>query len=501
MDAWKSLVKTALLGTGNGFTPAVVPGPLQDTLNLLPQEDREAALFSSAALIGLASLAGTIPDQVEANDVASLAESQQVISEEASIFLKRILGGEHEQVLPEILSLTASHNRLVPPETLPALLGLGKHKLRKLVLPVMGERGKWLAGQNPAWSYALGREDEELVWETGARLERVEWLERLRERNPKHAVELIQSTWSQDPYEERAAFVAALSNGLSMDDEPFLESCLDDSRKEVRDAALDLLIRLPESRHAQRMTARVELLVEYKSQMLGRDSLRVTLPAGVEADAKRDGISGVTLHRKLGKQANLLAQMISVVPPSFWNQRWKQSPEKILQAALKSEWKDALLIGWFLATERSEDSDWAAAIADLVVKQAEGWEIFTEMDLRRIINLIPVEKFEALVKASFAKAIKELHGMHPILGLLEAYDQPWSESLARTVMASMQRQAGKGHWPLMRALPAFGLRVPIHLSETFINNWPDELKGGETWIDQFCAVLRFRRDMTDALRR
>jgi hypothetical protein len=501
MDAWKSLVKTALLGTGNGFTPPAAHGSLQDALNTIPQEDGDIALFATAALIGISSIAGTIPHKHNTNDSVNQAESLPLISEEASVFLKRILGGEHEEVLPEFLALTAAHKCIVPPETLPSLLGLGKHKLRKLVLPVIGERGKWLASQNPAWSYALGREIADESWDTGTRYERVQMLERLREGDPKGAIELIQSSWDQDPPDERAAFIAALSNGLNMEDEPFLESCLDDSRKEVREAALNLLIRLPESKHAQRMAKRLESFIEYKTQILGKDSLLVALPKQVDEEAKRDGISGATLHRKLGKQANLLAQMISLTPPSLWNQKWKQSPEKILQAALKSEWKDTLILGWILATERSGDSVWAAAIANAIVKQAMDRTIAVEMDLRSIVKLIPMEKFKALAKASIVRTLNELNDTHPIFALLEAYEAPWSEQLARTVMASVQRQSGQNHWRLMRALPSFGLRVPVSLTEIFTDNWPKDAKGWETWIDQFCAVLRFRHDMTEAFRR
>lgn len=497
MSAWNLLVKTALLGTGNGFTVPPAPESVQGALELLPQKDAEEVLFSTAALIGLASLAGITPPKLEVNDPGSPAESQRMISEEAAPFLKRILAGEYPEVLPEFLALTASKKCRVPPETLPALLGLGKHKLRKLVLPVIGERGKWLAGQNPAWAYALGREDEAEVWETGARLERVQYLERLRERDPKHAVELVQSTWAQDPPEERAAWIAALANGLSMDDEPFLESCLDDPRKEVRESALDLLIRLPQSRHAGRMAARLEPFLEYKSQILGGDSLHVDLPEKVGAGAKRDGVSGAALLKGLGKKANLLAQMISLLPPSVWSQKWKQPPERILRAALKSEWKNTLLLGWMFATERSQDSDWASALAEILVKGSDG--AIVDWDLRGIANLIPMEKMEALAKNSLVKALKEIGDVHRILVLLEAYEVPWSEALARTVMTSVQRQAGHSHWRLMQNLPAFGLRIPVSLADTFIQGWHDDAKGWGTWIDKFCAVLRFRRDMTDAL--
>ncbi|HEX6033797.1 MAG TPA: DUF5691 domain-containing protein [Anaerolineales bacterium] len=443
MNAWNSLVKAALLGTSNGFTPPAVPDSVQDALNLIPTDDHETALFSTAAIIGVAQIAGAIPNQLEETVHASSAESLKLISEEAALFMKRILEGEHEGVLPEFLSLTALHNRIVPPETLPALLGLGKHTLRNLVLPVIGERGKWLAGQNPAWSYALGQEDGDESWDTATRAERVRLLERLREGDARHAIELVQSTWEHDPPEERAAFVAALSHGLSIEDEPFLETCLDDSRKEVRDAALDLLIRLPESRHAERMAKRVEPLIEYKSQRLRGDILHVALPEQMDAQARRDGITGATLSKKLGKQANVLAQMISLMPPSFWTQRWNQTPEKIIPSALKSEWKEALILGWALATERSGDAIWAAAIADALLKQAEGRKIVGELDLRGIVKLIPIEKFEALAKASILKTINDLNDVHPMLTLLEAYDRPWSEPLSRTVMASLQRQAGK----------------------------------------------------------
>lgn len=501
MDMWSSLVKSALLGTANGFTPPAVPESLQDGLNLLLHDDPATTLFSTAALIGIAQIAGAVPNKLDDVNQASPEESKQTISEEASVFLKRILAGEQEDVLPEFLSLTASQNRIVPPETLPALLGLGKHKLRKLVLPVVGERGKWLADHNPAWSYAIGRENANDAWETGTRLERVELLERLRGREPKRAVEFIVSTWDQDPHEERAAFVTTLSNGLSMDDEAFLESCLDDSRKEVRDAALKLLIRLPESRHAKRMHSRLDTLLEYKSSLVGMDSLRVSLPEQVDKQEKRDGITSVTLHKKLGNQANKLAQMISLTEPAYWNQKWKQPTERLLNASLKSEWAAALLIGWFLAVERSENPEWAGALAEFVVKQKNGWEIIAELDLGRISGMILMEKLETLAKASIVRTIKELNDSHPMLLLLEAYDRQWSEALSRVVLMSMQRQAGKGSWRLMRALPAFGLRVPVTLTEIFIKGWPEDAKAWETWIDQFCAVLQFRRDMTNSLRR
>ena len=501
MDTWISLVKNALLGTDHGLAFPVVPDSLQEILTAIPNSDKDTVLLSAAALIGVSYLAGRIPDKVEEPNEASPVETHQYISDEASVFLKRILDGEHQDVLPEFLSITASLGRIVPPETLPSLLGLGKNKLRRLVLSVIGQRGRWLARYNPSWAYAVGREDEQDIWENGTRSERVDFLERLRDHDAKHALELIQSTWDSDSYEERAAFVSTLKIGVSLADEPFLESCLDDSRKEVRDAALELLIRLPESGHSARMTARLLPLLEYKSSLLKGATIQVTLPEQLDASAKRDGISGATISRKMGKQASLLAQMISLTHPSVWSRTWNQTPEKLIQAALKSEWKEALIMGWYLATERSRDLKWAAAIAETTVKQLGGQAITAEMDLRSLAVLIPIETFESLAKSSIIKTIRDLNDDHPILALLEAYDVPWSETLAQTVLSSIQRQAVNNHWRLMRALPGFGIRIPVSLTETFLKGWPNDSKSWGTWIDQFCSVLRFRRDMTDALRR
>ena len=501
MNTWNSLVKHALLGTGNGFKPPAAPDTLQAALTSISNDDQDMALLSTAALIGVAYLAGRIPDKLNEFGEASPLETQQYISDEASVFLKRILDGEYQDVLPEFLSIVSALGYIVPPETLPALLGLGRNKLRRSVLPVIGERGRWLARYNPSWTYALGREDESDVWENGTRSERIDLLERLRGYDPEQALELIKSTWEVDPYEERAAFVTTLSIGLSLKDEPFLETCLDNSRKEVRDAALDLLIRLPESRHSARMTARLLPLLEYKSSILKGATIHVTLPEQVDAGAKRDGVTGLSISKRMGKQANQLAQMISLTPPSFWTQKWKQTPEKILQAALKSEWKEALISGWYLGAVRSQDRGWAAAIAEMMVKQSVVPAITVEMDFKDLALLIPVETFEELAKNSVINTIKDLNDNHPILGLLEAYDIPWSEALSRTILSSIQRQAANHHWRLMRALPAFALRVPVSLTETYIKGWPNDSKSWEPWIDQFCAVLRFRRDMTATLRR
>lgn len=459
------------------------------------------SLLAAAIKAGTAELGGYMPQDVgHASSVTDAAPPETLprMGEKAAGLLRRMLQGEFEPVLPEFLALAAEKKLLAPPETLPALLGLGKKELREPVLAVIGERGRWLAAHNPAWAYALAPVDES-AWETGATEERIRLLERLRVSDPAKARALTQSTWKQDSPEARAAFLAAFSAGLSMEDESFLETCLDDKRKEVRERAQYLLINLPASRLVARMLARLEPLIQLKSKFLGGDSLTITLPEESDAAMKRDGITGHTWSG-MGPKSTLLAELLSFVSPSLWSQKWNRPPEKILQAALATEEKQALVLGWQAAAGRCADSAWMVALAEIAVKQPEGRKILGEGGWGGVSRHIPVEKLEALAQSSISPIINEMNDKHPLFDLLEMYPHPWSEKLARTVLGSARRLAGGYHWRLMRALPTFALRVPPILADEFSAGWPEKLAGWETWVDQFIGILRFRREMLDALK-
>ena len=71
----------------------------------------------------------------------------------------------------------------------------------------------------------------------------------------------IPERWETDSAQDRALAVAALAVGLGPADEPFLERCLDDRAKGVREEAQRLLDRLPGSARAARMAARLRPLI------------------------------------------------------------------------------------------------------------------------------------------------------------------------------------------------------------------------------------------------
>ena len=457
----------------------------------------ESALLSSAAQAGIATLGGLQLPYTES--VAPCpAETLPQMPESAALLFKRILAGEFDALLPEFLQLTAAHGMIVPPETLPALLGLGKKELRVLVLPVIGERGRWLAGFNPSWAYAVAEGDGD--WETGSFEQRRMLIERLRVTAPAKARELVQSTWKQDAPEARSAFLAAFTVGLSRTDEDFLESCLADRRKEIRDAALDLLVALPDSKLIMRVSTKLNTFLQLKSKLLNKTSLIINLPDGRDELTKEIGVNTTSLRKNLGEGANWLAFMLSLVPPSHWSSTWKLSPGKTIEAALNSEWGEAMLLGWSLALQRVSDPDWALAFAEIAVNKPKVRIMFAENSLSAIMRQVPAEKLEALAQISITLKMNELDDKHPLMAVLENYPHSWSVRLARTVMYSIRRQVGAYHWLLMHALPGFALRIPPELADEFIEAWPQETRGWETHIQKFNATLRFRCDMVEAFR-
>src|SRR5205085_3634142 len=174
------------------------------------------------------------------------------------------------ELLPEWLTAVVAASQRVPAEFIPALLERGRthETLRDLLLPAVGERGRWLAAQNDEWSYVSSAEEDEAIWETGTQAQRLAFLKGARLRDAARALELLSATWQTEAPKERAEFIKLFAYGLSLADETFLEAALDDKRKEVRQAAAELLWQLPASALCQRMRGRALPLLQFKRKWL-----------------------------------------------------------------------------------------------------------------------------------------------------------------------------------------------------------------------------------------
>jgi hypothetical protein len=527
MDLWNDIVTAATLGAKRRpWAPPAAPGPLGALLARIDMADGEGGLLAAAAVVASYRRAGWLPprdDRPAAPECAS--DDCPACGPRATARLATMLGGNHHAVLPEWLAALAAAGRRAPDALLPELLDLGRAQpeLRKAILAVLGARGRWLAAQNPDWSYAGAEfsvlsfelETEQLntqhstlktEWETSARAARLALLTEIRKTIPALARDMLASTWASEKAGDRAAFLAAFETGLSMDDEPFLEAALDDRGREVRRAAAALLARLTDSRLAGRMLERARPLLAWapagKPRMLGLrpgqpSRLDITLPNECDKALIRDGVEArVPAHRKnLGERAWWLLQIVSAIPPSAWSRAWRASPAELLQAAAAGEWKELLLEGWATAALAFHDAAWAEAL------------LRADPTRTALLDALAPEQQDAFLIGLLRSERASLH-KHPALALLRRRRHAWSAELARAVLRSVGQY-------LRAANNSYDYQVQSALADDFALHMPPEMldeiaaalaghgSARERWqgpIDRLLITLQFRRDMLGELR-
>ena len=454
--SWDELVASALVGTARRppALPSADPGSaLAKVLAGIDRDDHEGAVLTAGAVLGLYRQAGARP-AVDSSPALPVCPPEQrfLCSPAAASRLDAILDGRFRVVLGEWLDLAARAERLVPPDRLPALLDTATTSagLRPAVIEVIGERGLWLAGLNPAWAWAAGAEDT-TTWATGSSPARRLLLARLRATDAAAARELLASTWSTETPEDRAAFVALLATNLSMDDEPFLEAALDDRRKEVRQAAASLLWRLPDSRLAARMAERARPL---------------RLPTEVDAGMARDGIVARP-PAGMGERAWWLQQMVAATPLRTWpGPSMADRAEPLLRRALAT------------AAARQRNEEWALALLER-----------DDVNEPALLRAVPPEHAREVA----AGRVRRLGLTPAVLELLDQVPDQWGPELSAAVVERLGDavQKSRRNAALRSKLVDLGLRldpsVPVVLDDDAdVMGW-------------FLDLLTFRAEMREEL--
>lgn len=511
---WDDLTAIALVGTDRRPAPPPLPEALAGLIGA--EEAGPAALLDAAAATTAYQRAGRRPGAAWAEPMPAFDEPDLPACPPAAIpHLAQMLDGVYRAALPEWLGRLAAMGRRVDAGQLVGLLdlGLGHAELRPLILPVLGRRGRWLAGLNPAWAYARGEGDPAEAadgaalqaarlarWEVAGRAERLGLLQHLRPADPAAARALIESTWASERADERGAFIETLSAGLSIADEPFLEAALDDRSKSVRATAADLLAQLPGSRLARRMAERARALLAYRpAGLLQPARVEVSLPEACDKAAQRDGVEIKPPRKDLGERAWWLGEIIRRTPPAFWEAAWGVPPAMIVRADLPSEWRNLVRQSWAIATGRYLDRGWAEALIPLSGEAG--------LNLAGLASLLPPERQEQIALALLRADKQPLSGDHPAMAVLRAIAHPWSHELAQLVIDRLRRRLGffggyVNDWHLRAAFEEFPRRMPPDLADELDGIWPEDTRKQPYWgatIEQSIGLLRFRREMLAAL--
>ena len=509
MQPWQDILATAVVGTDQHELVLTSHGDeLGQLIDQIDGTDREGSLLSSASLLAQYRRAGFAPPTDSQVLLDACAPDEAIRGSSASgQHLALMLEGEFKEVLPEWLVAMNSAGKRVPEEYLPALLDKGRAEvsLRELIIAVQGKRGEWLATQNPEWTYATRRDDND-VWETGTRDERLLLLDKLRARDSTRARDLLAATWQQDSAKDRAAFLEKLAVGVNTDDEAFLNEALHDRSAEVRRVARGILARLPHSEFSRRLKDLTTQVLTFRKPLLGKGRVEVSLPDDPVDWLKTnnieiDGPPRSSATQSIGPKGWCLKEMISLTAITHWVELWQKSPIEIMRAAKESEWAESFAVGFVQAVHRDRDPDWIEALVSLFSIHPN------QPSVTELAAYLPVARLEASIMDPLKAESVGLCDGHPAFRFLLVHRSSWSDQLSRAVVNSIKRRINTRKdnivdWQTRAALKQFAQYISPALYDELASGWPIESETWAAWsksVDAFQSLLAFRRDMHNAI--
>ncbi len=329
MSFLDNLIKTALLGTDKQsveFNDA--PESIQALTHALPAEP-EAKLLQLAAMTINYEKAGkkanSLPADFQGDECAP--ENLPLIGERAQSVLENLLYEKRIALILFYLYRANQKQQLISPRLLPEMLSFGKNNLesKDLILPFVGNRGRWLAAQNPAWQYLLPHNLEE-DWLHGTMDERKKALKRLRNAQPSKVIALLEVIWTEESASQRLDYLTIMEKNLSTNDEEFLKSKLTDRSGKVKAEAMRLLKSIPQSEMSQQVWENVSACFSIKTKKKTGDSINTNLEiifkaTESEEEKPEDEVENAEQTEKGNTYVEML-ELVKTILPTRWEKHF-----------------------------------------------------------------------------------------------------------------------------------------------------------------------------------
>lgn len=502
MQLWEKILQAAIVGSERThFEPAV-----QDALRqygIDPEDLPPRVILSGAATLyplrklqlPLEAFETPLPEPAPEEDDA------QQLPPKSLGQLQKILTGTYRRALPEFVQLLKQRNWIIPPEFLPRLLEDSRKdpELWTAIRPLMGLRAAWLIAQHPDWRTLLPQTDP-ADWPKAHMEERQLIVAQLRQTMPELALPLLESIWEDLHYRQKVDFLRLLAVGLSPADEPFLESCREDSRKEVRIEATELLLRLPESRLLQSL---FDYLLPYFQLRKKGKTLDIILPDEIPEEALLEGlISGKKQGKSKSLKLHWVMESAARIPPAFWQKEFKWDSTSLVENFSQSNFPAELVPALARSAIRFQDRDLSLALVRrLVLLQIP----FPEgMDWQAVVRLISSSDMQNLVEDYLQQQPGLLEEKAPITQILELGLHPWSKLTAQRIIEGLKQWMAESKtflwnlWHYKRLLETAGYCSPVELFDTFNADWPMQSPVWNQWaqdVDRMLRIMRFRKSM------
>lgn len=507
---WKNLVKTALIGTDRSDLSESTLEKLEE-LGVDIEANSANVLLEGAALYAQMRKAGFQPKKWK--DEISLPAQQdelKICSKKSSEHLAMILNGSFAPALDTYIQQLIANKKSLPPELLPELLEKCRSDktLWEKLKGAIGERGNWLIEQNEDWHFLIGKTSQ-VAWEDGTKEERLALLHDLRKTQPDEALEYIESTWEEDDWQHRVAYIKTLEYNLSLADEPFLEKCLDEKRKDLRRTAAQLLEKIEGSELRERMWSRLQDCIKIKSRTLKKEKIEINLPDTCDDGMLRDGINPRQQWSKGGLKASYFAQMFVIVKPARWETFFDKKAEEVLNIFIRSEWSELLIQASVEATIRHQDENWMEAIGSFYFKNHDK-NRWVDLDVKALLEKMPERLFNQCAKQELKDFKTILENSEPLVHLLQLNESRWDKNLTLLLMKNLRYLISQNvnygwnmiHYRNMLDRAAYGSDPELY--EILNKSWSNDESYWTNWgkeIDNFLRVLKFRRDVVIELKK
>ena len=501
---WKELSKVALLGTERSHLSDVTKQQLADHGIRMEAEETQI-LLESAAFFSQINKAAFLLPTFQGKVMAAINDTEECLVSAKSIHhLNLILKGDYERALPEFIEYLNKNNKQLSPKNLPDLLDkcLESRDFWQKIKEAIGKRGWWLLSQNPAWQ-SLENMPSPDDWAEGRKEERIDFLTFFREREPMKALEIMSMTWAKESFRDKVDFLNVLKIGLSKADEAFLEDALYESRKEVREAAANLLAAIPDSELVNRMFIRMTDLMNFEN-----DILVIALPDEPDETAIRDGIQPIS-KKHLGIKAGVLHQMLAKIPPSKWETFFEATPEKVLKIFYQNEWSKTLIPAMTEATILHKNQDWSKLLLEMWLHLGNS-DLWDNEEMKTIAAMVSRDIFNQIAIQHLEKNKQLLNEKSPILQLLIGVPHTWNDHLAMLAIGRFQQWLvaaptqfwDKLHYKILLHEAAY--KCSPSLIERLKSGWGHSSQAWgflENEVEQFLRVLIFRKEMMNELMR
>lgn len=403
-----------LLGTRRPAKPLPFDAQLTAFVAQLPEQSAEQHLLSIVAAWSVYARAG---QQCQQGIVPtpSLTAAERGLP----IALQRLLPiclADSEGVLRCFWQQAAAEvGGMLQAEALISALQTGRQEMavRILLTDYLGQRAQLLASRQPDWVWAQGLVNPlaldftELdpanlaVWQTEHASARQLLFQRMRQTDPVIALSHLQQVWSTETAQTRQTFLTTLQQGLTDQDEPFLQSVLEQDRSRlVREQAALLLSQLPNSRFAARQQQRFSQWVSWDAK--SKQPVFAEIEQ-IDAEMEQDGWNPkATTQYDLGAKAQAVLYFISVLPLACWQALPDLSSVHWFKALQKHDWRDAIVSGLYRAACSQKNAMWAQLLLQHPMKQMPHHQLW--IDAVQLVLLIDSTQQEAWCLAQLKAA-------------------------------------------------------------------------------------------------